>query len=1040
MLQRLWRSFRQLVARVVGALLRTARGWTDRYAGRVVQLRWVLALAWVGTTIAAVALLPAVSSTGSSNPTAVLPANSPALAAQLRSLTEFAIPNVSTTIVVVRDPAGLDPLEQADIVLWAAQYDQQLSKDSAPYQDNQVLGALPLLNGLPQLSLDGVPVVPAGPATTSVTYLYFSPSTGASAQTQLAQQYADHFVGFRGVRSYVTGVDPATTATGHYLHTSLPRMTLATLLLVALIVGITFRSMVAPLVTLGAAGLAYLVDLRVLGAFGHATGLSLPSELDPIIVALLLGITTDYTVLFLADLRDRLAAGEARVTAVPHAISENVSIVLMAGLTVATGTAALQVSSSALFRSFGPGLAITVVIGLAVASTLIPALMALLGPAMFWPSSPRPLAQRPRRPRGPRTVWWVRLVTNRRSAALALVGCLALLVAASLPVMNLRLGVSFVKALPSSAPARVGAQAAAAGYAAGITAPTEVLIEAPGVDANRTALATLQQEVSGQPGVAGVLGALDDPLLDAHGLLFSTSGAAARLFVVFDSDPLGASAISDLRSLMSAMPELAQRVGLGQAQLQYAGQTAIAGEAAQLTTYNLRLILVAGFGVEFLLLAVYLSALVAPLVLLVASALVVGASLGLAVLVFGSGEGLTFYAPFSAAVLLVALGSDYNVFGVGGIWEETRHRPLVPAMRTALPRTTRAITTAGLTLAGSFALVAIIPLGPFREIAFLMGVGLLIDTFVVRSVLTPSVITLLGPVAGWPGGRLRRRTDDAAVDVRPALTGRNTCVTAEPSDRATHRDVGTGSGSAPRRHRGRHRMLRIGVTVLVVAALVWGSDEAIRIATQDAVASTVRRAEGLVTKPTVAVHGSFFLPQAIRGRYSDIDISAQGIEDGGLRVAQLTAHLHGLHVALGPLITGNVPGIPIDSSQERVTITYADLNRYLTGRGYPVTVAAGEKGALKLTGHVTVLGKTISLSADTKFEPIAAGVDVTPVQLDTGTSVLNALSQLTLGSRVSFVIPTAQLPFGQQVTGVTAGPAGITITAAGTDIVVSTKS
>jgi RND superfamily putative drug exporter len=144
-------------------------------------------------------------------------------------------------------------------------------------------------------------------------------------------------------------------------------------------------------------------------------------------------------------------------------------------------------------------------------------------------------------------------------------------------------------------------------------------------------------------------------------------------------------------------------------------------------------------------------------VLLACSALSVAAALGLTTLllqgVLGQ-QGLTFYAPFAAAVLLIALGSDYNVFAVGPIWQEAARRPLAEAISIAVPRSSRAITLAGLILAATFALVAIIPLSTFRQIAFAMTVGLLLDTLVVRPILTPAVLTLLGRSAGWPGKRI----------------------------------------------------------------------------------------------------------------------------------------------------------------------------------------------------------------------------------------------------------------------------------------------
>jgi putative drug exporter of the RND superfamily len=94
------------------------------------------------------------------------------------------------------------------------------------------------------------------------------------------------------------------------------------------------------------------------------------------------------------------------------------------------------------------------------------------------------------------------------------------------------------------------------------------------------------------------------------------------------------------------------------------------------------------------------------------------------------------------------------VFSVGAIWDEAKRRPLAEALTTAVPRASHAITVAGLILAATFALVAIIPLSTFRQIAFAMTVGLLLDTLIIRPVLTPAVLTLLGRWAGWPSKRI----------------------------------------------------------------------------------------------------------------------------------------------------------------------------------------------------------------------------------------------------------------------------------------------
>ena len=105
-------------------------------------------------------------------------------------------------------------------------------------------------------------------------------------------------------------------------------------------------------------------------------------------------------------------------------------------------------------------------------------------------------------------------------------------------------------------------------------------------------------------------------------------------------------------------------------------------------------------------------------------------------------DDVTYYVPFAGAVLLLSLGSDYNVFVVGRIWQSARDQPFREAIAEQAPRTSSAITTAGLTLAGSFALLALIPLRPMRELAFVLSAGILLDTFIVRSLLVPSLLAL----------------------------------------------------------------------------------------------------------------------------------------------------------------------------------------------------------------------------------------------------------------------------------------------------------
>jgi putative drug exporter of the RND superfamily len=174
-----------------------------------------------------------------------------------------------------------------------------------------------------------------------------------------------------------------------------------------------------------------------------------------------------------------------------------------------------------------------------------------------------------------------------------------------------------------------------------------------------------------------------------------------------------------------------------------------------------------------LLLAIFLRAVVAPLYLLAASWLALLSALGVTVWVFQvllGHDGLVYYVPFTAAVLLISLGSDYNIFIVGRIWEEGRRRPLREAVARSVPRASRAITTAALALAAGFGMLALVPLAQFREIATAMVLGILIDAFIVRSVLVPALVTLFGGVGQWPGRHYRQpaRPRRQAVPLPPA--------------------------------------------------------------------------------------------------------------------------------------------------------------------------------------------------------------------------------------------------------------------------------
>ena len=267
------------------------------------------------------------------------------------------------------------------------------------------------------------------------------------------------------------------------------------------------------------------------------------------------------------------------------------------------------------------------------------------------------------------------------------------LVLAGLGLKHIRLGFPLIRALPATSQEVRAEQAAARGFVPGILSPTEVLVLGPGV--------------AGRPA-----------------------------------------------ALRRGLPALARAAGLTGVRVEVGGETALVGEAIDAAVSDLTRVAVVIALVILVLLALLLRAVVAPFYLLAASVLALLAALGLTVWIFQGllhYNSLVYYVPFVVAVLLISLGSDYNVFVVGRIWEEARRRPIREAVAVAAPRASRAITTAGLALAAGFGMLALVPLAQFREIALAMALGVLLDTFVVRSLLVPALVVLFGRVGSWPG-------------------------------------------------------------------------------------------------------------------------------------------------------------------------------------------------------------------------------------------------------------------------------------------------
>jgi RND superfamily putative drug exporter len=727
-----------------GNALARAFAWT------VVRLRWPIVVGWAAATVAAVLYLPSLEDSGTDTSLiGLVPQDAAAIESGLRSAELFSVPVIAHSAVVQRDPDGLSVGAQ-----------RRIAERARAIAERRYPELLDIRFALPVLNARGLVPASRETRTTAITFLFFPFDTTVFDQDKLSRWFTEgHIREPDDALVGRTGAVPARVAEWREIEKGLPLVTAATVLAIALILGLYFRSPVAPVITIAAAGIAYVLSLRTVGLVGNRFDVSVPRDAEPVLVVLLLGVVTDYAVFFLTGMRERLLAGDDPRRAAETSTAEYLPIVLTAGLIVAGGSAALVVGELQFFRAFGPGMALTVLIGLLVAVTLVPALMAIVGRRLYWPShAARPAAESSLAPPVRARVSRIASFATLRPVALVIVALsLAALVFASRGTLDARLGFTQIRGLPSDSEPKQAAVAASAGFAPGILSPTVVLVENVSLD-DLAALAKLELALQREPGVAAAIGPGNRTARAIPDFVVSRKSSAVRYLLVLDEEPQGGPAIETFERLRERVPALAARAGVGDAPISFAGDTALASETVDTITHDLIRIGIAAFLVNLLLLVIFLRALLAPLYLVFSSMLALTASIGVTTLVFqgflGHGE-LTYYVPFAVAVLLLSLGSDYNVFLVGRIWQEAEQRPLREAIALAAPRASSAIRTAGLALAFSFAALALIALRQFREFAFAMFVGVLLDAFLVRALLVPALISFFGERSWWPWTRRR---------------------------------------------------------------------------------------------------------------------------------------------------------------------------------------------------------------------------------------------------------------------------------------------
>jgi RND superfamily putative drug exporter len=535
-----------------------------------------------------------------------------------------------------------------------------------------------------------------------------------------------------GLRAYVTGPAGYAADFSNVFEGFDSKLLYLTAAIVIVILLFTYRSPLLWLLPVACVFVALTAAQAVIYLLARHAGLTVNGQSAFILTVLVFGAGTDYALLLIARYREELRRHADRHEAMAVALHRAGPAIIASGSTVVLSLLCLLVAELNSTKSLGPVMAIGITVGLCAMITLLPALLVIFGRWMFWPVRPTLGSPEPTE----RGVWariGYRMAQRPRVVWLA----------TALVLVGLAFGATGLKAnglqnqdgFRTKPEAVIGEQVLARHLPAGAGDPVQVI-------GNASAAQELRSAVTSTPGVTAVTApVVKDGLAFVEGTLTSSSDSQASFGTV-----------DRLRAKVHAIPGADAKVG---------GGSAVNLDIQRASRHDRNLVVPIVLAVVFVILALVLRALVAPLLLVATVVLSFAATLGVSALVFNhvfkfAGADPSF--PLWAFVFLVALGVDYNIFLMTRVHEESKRHGTRRGALIGLAATGGVITSAGLVLAGTFVALGSLPLVFITEIGFAVAFGVLLDTFVVRSVLVTALNLDVGRWIWWPSS-LHRKPD-----------------------------------------------------------------------------------------------------------------------------------------------------------------------------------------------------------------------------------------------------------------------------------------
>jgi putative drug exporter of the RND superfamily len=734
---RLWTIFRGLIRGGSSARASTVTRLFGRLGDFVIARPWWIISGWIAAVVLVVVLSPQLVTFTSNNNSSFLPSSYESVQAQSVAAKYFpsAAGATGTIAVSAADNGALSTVDQQKVAALAT----SLTSDKIASVESVTTSPLYLSSNM---KVQLIQVVFSGQAG----------DAGPNAAVPVVRDKTNSFLHGSGLTGGLTGNAAISVDSANSFDSAELIITIATVLLILLLLGIVFRSVLIallPIVIIGAVHqMAQSLTADAADWFHFVVG----PELAPLLVVVMFGVGTDYIVFLLFRYREHVVQGEEPQKALHYSLIKVGEVITSAAATVIAAFAALLVASLESLRTLAPGLIIGIALMLMAALTLIPAILSLLGINLFWPTKPAARVA-DRRTRSERIG---DMVASHPGIVLAVWS--VVLIGLALGFIGFKTTYNQLAELPASTPSQIAYNTMATSFPAGYLGPTEVFVTSnTAAPLNESDISALSAKLAKTTGVSTVVSPN-----------YTSSKEQALINVLLTDNPYSITAIDNVAGPVRSAAAPSAVAG---------AHTLVGGTTSQLVDVRAALrhdvehVFPLALFIVAIILALLLRALLAPIYLLIGVVLTYAATLGVITLVFINGfgfVGLDFTIPIVVYLFVIAIGTDYNIL-IASRLREGLVDGLDPreTSRQAIVHGGPAVASASLILAGTFASLLLTGIQLLEEIGLAVALGVLLAANVLATRIVSTLAALRIFHFWWPS-KIHHQTAVGREELLPA--------------------------------------------------------------------------------------------------------------------------------------------------------------------------------------------------------------------------------------------------------------------------------